>query len=167
MQGKFSGGARAFPSHCVPCSFQEVTFDRGCSQSGMCGFGVDSTPRGVQGSLPVMRFSSSGSFCHSSDSSSPSVCVTSCGSDSMETRDVLLPLGRSRSLRLSLLCSHPSRSGESSGFAVCTNDVGFRAGQLDSCPNQLDSPFPQFTRQSGESTVIGGSRVVWSMLSLL
>ena len=87
----------------------------------MYGFGVNPTPRGVQGSLPGMGFSYSGSFHHSSDSASPSVCVTSSRSGSMETKCVLLPLGRSQYLRL---CSHPSHSGESSGFAVCMDDVG-------------------------------------------
>ena len=70
-------------------------FNHGCSQSGRCGFGVDPTLRGVQGSLSGMGFSSSASFRHSYDSSSLSVCVTSSGSGSMETRCVLLPLGRS------------------------------------------------------------------------
>ena len=112
------------PFHLIASHVRSRTsqFDRGCSQSGMCGFGVDPTPRGVQDSLPGMGFSSSGSF--SSDSSSSSVCVTSSGSSSMEMRCVHLPLGRSHSLRLSPLCSHPSHSGESSGFAVCMDDVG-------------------------------------------
>ena len=112
------------PFHLIASHVHSRTsqFNRGCSQSGMCGFGVDPTPRGVQGSLPGMGFSSSGSFRHSSDLSSPSVCVTSSGLGSMETRCVLLPLGRSRSLRLSSLRSHPLRSGDS-GFAVCTDDV--------------------------------------------
>ena len=45
--------------------------------------------------------------------------------------------------------------------SVSSEREGFRAGQLDSCPNQLDSPLPQFTRRSGESTVIGVSQGVW------
>ena len=45
--------------------------------------------------------------------------------------------------------------------SVSSELEGFHAGQLDSCPNQLDSPLLQFTRRSGESTVIGVSRGIW------
>ena len=94
------------------------------SQSEVCGVRVDPPSGGLREDLPGVGLSSSGSFCHRSDSTSATVCVTSTGSGSMETGCVLLPVDGPGSVRLSPLRSDPSCSGESSGDTVCEGDTG-------------------------------------------
>ena len=98
--------------------------DSGCAQSGMCRDRVDPSSRDLQKDLPGVGVSSSGSVCHSSDTPSAPVCVTSSRSESMETGCILFPVERSGSVRVSSIRSDPSCAGEGSRDSVCEDDTG-------------------------------------------